>query len=204
MLPRGTAVAGFSTRSRALPNWRQSRRGTRSLWHCPVCGSQVSAVHRSSSVQSIGLWPTHWASLQMSTVVHASLSSHGSVLASCLHTSLTSSHESSVQTLPSLQLRGCPTHTPPVQVSETVQNKPSSHGLVFGVASHRPAPLHRPSMQGLPPAKHGAPTDASVSAGHGCSATPLHFSTTSQSPFSGLQTVPALAIVSAGQAWSGT
>src|SRR5207247_667430 len=57
--------------------------------------------------------------------------SHGFVLFVCRQP-LTASHESVVQTLPSLQLRGVPElQVPPPQTSRPLQTVASSHGLVL-------------------------------------------------------------------------
>src|SRR2546426_136384 len=82
-----------------------------------MCTQPVAELHESSvqtlpSSQLGGALPTHVPPLQMSTVVQASPSSHGAVLGVCTQP-VTGLHESSVQTLPSLQLLGVPTHRPP-------------------------------------------------------------------------------------------
>src|SRR5437870_4086921 len=71
----------------------------------PVAGSHESSVQTLPSSQLGGALPTHLPPPQMSTVVQASPSSHGAVFGVCTQP-VAGLHESSVQTLPSVQLLG--------------------------------------------------------------------------------------------------
>src|SRR6266849_184134 len=94
--------------------------------------------------------------LQVSLLVQASPSLHGAVLLLCTQP-VAGLHESSVQTLLSLQLGGDPpTHEPRAQVSLVVQAFPSLHGAVLLVCAHPVAGLHEPSVQTLPSSQLGA------------------------------------------------
>jgi hypothetical protein len=91
----------------------------------PVPALHVSFVHTSPSLQFGGGPPTHVPLLQVSLIVQRLPSSQGSVLFVCTQP-VAGSHESSVQTVPSLQLSGGPpTQLPPLQVSFVVQAFPS-------------------------------------------------------------------------------
>ena len=70
----------------------------------PTAGSQESSVQTLSSLQSIAPEPTQTPVAHVSVGVQALLSSQFAVLWPVMHPN-TASHESSVQTLPSLQLR---------------------------------------------------------------------------------------------------
>jgi hypothetical protein len=66
-------------------------------------------------------------------------------------------HESSVQTLPSLQLVGEPlTHEPFEHVSPVVQAFPSSHDAVLLVWPHPVVGSHESSVQGFPSSQAAA------------------------------------------------
>src|SRR5712692_9715361 len=94
--------------------------------------------------------------LQVSLLVQASPSLHGAVLLLCTQP-VAGLHESSVQTLLSLQLGGDPpTHEPRAQVSLVVQAFPSLHGAVLLVCAHPVAGLHESSVQTLPSSQLGA------------------------------------------------
>jgi hypothetical protein len=66
------------------------------------------------------------------------------------------SHESVVQTLPSLQFTGVPEHTPFAHVSAVVQALPSLQVAVPFVWTQLPAGLHVSSVQGLPSSQYAA------------------------------------------------
>jgi hypothetical protein len=93
--------------------------------------SQVSSVQTSPSSQFGGGPPTQAPPEQVSFVVQASTSSHGSLLLMFRHPR-TMSHKSMVHTLPSSQSGGAPPkHTPNQQESFVVQALPSSQGTVL-------------------------------------------------------------------------
>jgi hypothetical protein len=92
--------------------------------------------------------PTHAPAVQVSLVVHVFPSLQAAVLLKCTQP-LFGLHESSVQTLPSLQLGGGPpTHEPKAQVSLVVHAFPSSHGTALLVNTHTP-PWQESSVHGL-------------------------------------------------------
>jgi hypothetical protein len=94
----------------------------------PSNGSQPSFVQTSPSSQSGGGPPTQAVPAQVSFVVHSLPSSHGALLAALMHPPR-ASQLSSVQRLPSSQLRGGPpVHVPALQWSVVVQASPSSQG----------------------------------------------------------------------------
>ena len=89
-------------------------------------------------------------------------------------------HESSVQTLPSLQLgAGPPTHVPPLHASVVVQAFPSSQGAVLLVLTQPVAGLHESAVQVLPssqesgdpawqlPAEQASPLVQALPSSHG-------------------------------------
>jgi hypothetical protein len=115
----------------------------------PVAELHVSVVQTLPSSQTGGDPPTHAPAAQVSLVVQAFPSLHGSVLFTCMQP-LVGLQESSVQPLPSLQSSGGPpTHIPPEQTSPAVHAFPSSHGEVLLVCTHTP-PWHESSVQPLP------------------------------------------------------
>src|SRR5205807_8342832 len=87
--------------------------------------------------------PTQAPRAQVSAVVQALPSVQGAVFG-VFTQPVAGLQVSSVQTLPSLQLRaGPPTQTPPAQVSAVVQALPSLHAARVGVPPpHTPAPSH--------------------------------------------------------------
>src|SRR6185369_576328 len=88
--------------------------------------------------------------LHVSGAVHELPSLHGAVLLAYWQP-LAGLQVSSVQTLPSLQLRGdAPTQVPPAQVSTRVHALLSLHGAVLFVYSHPLAGLQTSSVQPLP------------------------------------------------------
>jgi hypothetical protein len=93
----------------------------------PLAALQLSLVHALLSLQSGGAPPTQAPALQVSLVVQALPSLHGSLLFTCVQP-LAGLQPSSVHPLLSLQsAAGPPTQVPPLQVSVVVQALPSSH-----------------------------------------------------------------------------
>jgi hypothetical protein len=107
-------------------------------WTQPVDGLHESSVQTLPSSQWSGFPPTQAPPEHISLVVQAFPSLHGLVLLACTQP-LAGLHESSVQTLLSLQFSGePPTHEPPEHVSLLVQASPSSHGLLLFVYTQTP------------------------------------------------------------------
>jgi len=97
----------------------------------PTTALQLSSVQGLVSLQSGGAPPTQPPALQVSAVVHAFPSSHGTVLLVCVQP-VAGLQLSSVHVLESLQFLGKPdVHVPPVHVSPTVQALPSLQGTVL-------------------------------------------------------------------------
>jgi len=94
----------------------------------PLAGSQVSVVQAFPSSQPTGR-PPHRPAAQTSPVVQAFASSHGVPSAGVCVQPLAGSQVSLVQTFPSSQVTGLPTHPPAAQTSAVVQALPSSHGV---------------------------------------------------------------------------
>ncbi len=105
--------------------------------HSPVAWSQLSTVQISPSSQGTGMpaWHSPVESLQVSTPLHASLSSHWAFelqqpsIGVLLHASVATLQASLVQTTPSSQLGGSPFTQRPVfgsHVSGPLQKTPSS------------------------------------------------------------------------------
>src|SRR5439155_24612025 len=87
---------------------------------------------------------------QVSLVVQALPSSHGTVLGACTQP-VAGSHESVVHTFPSSQLRaGPPVHRPLEQVSPVVHALPSSQARVFAACTHPTAGSQESVVQTLP------------------------------------------------------
>src|SRR5437870_4991687 len=106
--------------------------------------------------------PTHVPPEQVSLVVQALPSSHGTVLGACTQP-VAGSHESVVHTFPSSQLRaGPPVHRPFEQVSPVVHALPSSQASVFGAWTQPLPESQESSVQGLPSSQSsdGPPTHA--------------------------------------------
>jgi hypothetical protein len=104
-----------------------------SVWTQPVAGLQESSVQALASSQSVAPPPTQLPAAQASPVVQGFPSSHDAVLFVWTQP-VAGLHESSVQTLPSLQLGAGPlTHAPPMQTSPTVHKLPSSQAAVLAV-----------------------------------------------------------------------
>src|SRR5436853_256828 len=123
----------------------------------PVRESHASSVQGLPSSQPGGAPPTHCPPAQVSCVVQALASSQGALLAVCTHP-VSGRQASSVQRLPSSQLRGVPTHRPPAQVSPVVHASRSSHGAVFGVCTHPVNGLQESAVHALPSSQpRGAP-----------------------------------------------
>jgi hypothetical protein len=115
----------------------------------PLAGLHESSVQTLLSSQFGAAPPTHCPPEHVSPVVQAFPSSHGSPFGALTHP-LAGLHESSVQTLLSLQFGAAPpTHDPLAHVSLVVQALPSSHGAVFGAKTHPLAGLHESSVQPL-------------------------------------------------------
>jgi hypothetical protein len=128
----------------------------------PVPASQESSVQILPSSQLGGAPPTQTPSEQISAVVHASLSSQGTVLSALIHP-IPESHESSVQTLASSQSGAAPPMQMPAEhVSLVVQASPSSHGAVLFVFTHPVPGSQVSSVQTSPSSQSGAgpPTQA--------------------------------------------
>src|SRR6266849_1382115 len=122
----------------------------------PVAGLQLSSVQTLPSSQLGAGPPTHAPPAQVSLVVQAFPSLQGLVLLMCTQP-VAGLHESSVQTLLSLQLgAGPPTHVPPAQVSFVVQAFPSSQEAVLLVCVHPLAGSHASSVQTLSSSQLGA------------------------------------------------
>jgi hypothetical protein len=115
----------------------------------PVAGLQLSSVQGLSSLQILGVVPTHTPRLHASAVVPGVASSHEAVLLAWMHP-VDGLQESFVQTLPSLQLIAVPAHIPPKHVSAKVQALWSSHDAVLFVCTQLPAGLHVSSVHALP------------------------------------------------------
>src|SRR5205823_13366057 len=100
--------------------------------------------------------PTHTPPAQVSAVVQALPSVQAAVFG-VFTQPVAGSHESSVQTLASLQLEaGPPTQTPPAEVSAVVQALPSVQAAVFGVFTQPVAGSQASSVQTLPSLQLGA------------------------------------------------
>src|SRR6185436_13327207 len=122
----------------------------------PVAGLQPSSVQGLLSLQSGGGPPWHVPPPQVSFVVQALPSSHGSVLFVWVQP-VEGLQPSSVQGLLSLQSgAGPPWQVPPPHVSFVVQALPSSHGSVLFVCVQPVAGLQPSSVQGLLSLQFGA------------------------------------------------
>ena len=154
---------------------------TLGVWlHCWLVASQASSVHGSPSWQLA--MPAHWRSLQMSPVVHASLSSHVAVLAAAMHTP--PAQVSVLQGLPSSQFLAVPVQLVPTHASPNVQALLSVHvastgsiwqpiagaqsSLVHGLPSSQDAkvPAHRPTLH-LSAIVHALPSSQELRSGAG-------------------------------------
>jgi hypothetical protein len=115
----------------------------------PVDVLQLSLVQMLLSSQLRGGPPRQAPPPQVSLVVHASLSSQGSLLFTWAQP-LDGLQLSSVQGLLSLQFADAPgTHAPPLHVSAVVQALPSLHGAVLEVCAHPVAGLQPSSVHTL-------------------------------------------------------
>jgi hypothetical protein len=130
----------------------------------PAGAMQLSAVSLHTLLQ--GVPPAHGSPACTLHVVlrHESAplqnrpSSHDTVFLVESHLSCASLQLSSVHTLPSLQLRSGPAaHEPPLHVSLTVQNLPSSQGAALFGCRHAPEMSQTSSVHGLPSSVHGSP-----------------------------------------------
>src|SRR5205814_2009741 len=116
----------------------------------PLAGLQESSVQTLPSLQLGGAPPTQVPPLHVSAVVQALPSLQGAVLLAFTQP-LAGLQESSVQTLPSLQLGGAPpTQVPPLPVSAGVPAVPSLQGAVLSVLTQPLAGLQESSVQTLP------------------------------------------------------
>jgi glyoxylate utilization-related uncharacterized protein len=121
----------------------------------PEAGLHASSVHTLPSSQLGGAPPTQTPPEQVSLVVHALPSSQDAVLLAYTQP-VAGLQESSVQTLPSLQLGGGPpTQIPPEQVSLVVHALPSLHGAVLLTCVHPVTGLQASSVQTLPSSQFG-------------------------------------------------
>jgi hypothetical protein len=115
----------------------------------PVCVSQLSSVQTLLSLQSGGAPPTQAPLLQVSLVVQALLSSHGSLLFTCVQP-LAGLQPSVVHGFLSSQSGGAPpTQAPLLQVSLVVQALPSSHGALLLVLTQPVCSSQLSSVQTL-------------------------------------------------------
>src|SRR5262245_15201225 len=115
----------------------------------PVAVLQESSVHTLPSSQLTAGPATHTRFAQVSLVVHALPSSHAAMLGVCTQP-VPESQESSVHTLPSLQLTAAPaTHIPLAHTSGAVHALPSSQCAMLKVARQVPAPSQAVSVHGF-------------------------------------------------------
>jgi hypothetical protein len=115
----------------------------------PCAGTQVSVVQTLPSLHTGAAPPTHAPAEQVSFVVQALPSSQAAVLFTFAQPDV-GWQESSVQTLPSLQLGGGPpTHEPKAQVSLVVHALPSLHVTVL-LANTQTPPWHESVVHTLP------------------------------------------------------
>ncbi len=117
----------------------------------PVLASHVSVVHTLPSSQFFGLPPVHALFQQLSFVVHALPSSQGPLAAVCAHP-FNAPQLSVVQGFPSSQPLTAPLwHTPPLQMSLTVQTLPSEQPLPSAGTEKQPlAESHWSNVHALP------------------------------------------------------
>ncbi len=120
------------------------------FWHLPLAASQVSSVHALPSPQSLPPPPVQLPFWQVSTVVQAFLSSHGTLSgpATAKHLPVLGSQASLVQGLPSSQLVRLPVQLVPWQASPVVQGLPSLHAPVCGLWTQVPC-WHWSCVHGL-------------------------------------------------------
>jgi hypothetical protein len=114
----------------------------------PVAGSHVSAVHTLPSSQFGPAPPMQLPPAQVSPVVQAFASSHGTVLFVWRHP-VAASHASFVQGSSSSQFAETPEHSPPKQPSFTVQEFWSSQSVASGAAGSEQSPVagsHAPAV----------------------------------------------------------
>jgi hypothetical protein len=125
-------------------------------WTQPISGLQKSSVQPLPSSQLGGGPPTHAPPEQVSFVVQALPSLQAGTLLTCTHPDA-GLQESSVQTLPSLQLGGGPpTQAPPEQVSFVVQALLSLQAATLLTCTQPEAGLQESSVQTLPSSQLGA------------------------------------------------
>jgi len=122
----------------------------------PLAELQVSSVHWLPSLQSRGPPEMHEPALHMSLTVQALPSSQAIATLTCSQPVATS-HESWVQTLPSLQLSAGPgMHEPALHVSVVVHALPSEQARVWFVLTQPLAGLQVSSVHWLPSLQSGA------------------------------------------------
>ena len=115
----------------------------------PVAGTHASSVQTLLSLQFVAEPPTQNPPEHVSAVVQALPSLQEAVLFALTHP-VAGTHESSVQTLLSLQFGAePPTQDPPAQVSAVVQALPSSQEAVLFALTHPVAGTHESSVQTL-------------------------------------------------------
>ncbi len=126
------------------------------VWVQPLPALQASSVHKLASLQSIFLPPMHDLPAQLSALVHASPSSHGTVLGMCAQP-LTASHESSVHKLLSSHATAAPGwQLPPWHTSLSVQALLSVHALLL-LAKTQPPFWSQSSLVHRLPSSHFRP-----------------------------------------------
>jgi hypothetical protein len=125
------------------------------VWVQPVDGLQESSVQGLPSSQFGPAPPTQTPPEHASPVVQALPSSQEAALLAYAQP-VAGLQESSVQTLPSLQLVGPPlTQLPPEQASPVVQAFPSLHGAVLFAWEQPVTGLHESSVHGFPSSQFG-------------------------------------------------
>ena len=154
---RRAADAGAAART-CRPWCTRCRRCTDAVlfvWTQPVDGLHESFVQTLPSLQFSAGPPTQVPPLHVSAVVQALPSLQDAVLF-VLTQPVAGLHESSVQTLPSLQFgAGPPTQVPPAQVSAVVQALPSLQDAVLFAWTQPVAGLHESFVQTLPSLQFG-------------------------------------------------
>jgi hypothetical protein len=172
------------------------------VWVQPIAESQVSVVQTLPSLQLAGAPPTQLPPEQVSLVVQALPSLHGSLFGVCTQP-LAGSQESVVHGLPSLQRIDVPAQLPLVHLSPLVQALLSSHGVLLGCVPSAGQVLLTPSQTSAmshwaPVAdRHTTPDALTPSAGQ-FGPVPSQVSATSQRSLE-LRHVPPLVNPSAGQ-----
>jgi hypothetical protein len=123
--------------------------------HAPSLGLHESIVQRLPSSQTLGV-PTHFPPEHWSPSVQAFPSLHVTVLFTCLQP-VTTSHQSSVQTLPSSQFGAAPPRQYPLEhLSPIVHAFPSLQGAELLAWLQPDVGLHQSSVQVFPSLQSGA------------------------------------------------